>query len=41
MRPAENAVQTQSIHTAGSTRMTREERAEVARRAASGERIVL
>ena len=41
MRPAENAVQTQSTHTAGSTRMTREERAEVARRAASGERIVL
>lgn len=39
MRPAENAVQTQSTASAGVPHMTREERAEVARRAASGERI--
>ena len=40
MRPAENGVQVSSIPSAGVTRMTREERAEVARRAACGERIV-
>ena len=41
MRPAENAVQVQSTCVQGPATMTREERAEVARRAASGERIVL
>ncbi len=39
LRPAENAVQTQSTAIVGVSHMTREERAEVARRAASGERI--
>ncbi len=41
LRPAENAVHVQSVCTAGTTRMTREERAELARRAGRGERIVL
>lgn len=39
MRPTENAVHVQSACLAAPTRMTREERAEVAKRVASGERI--
>ena len=41
LRPAENAVCVQSTCGDGVTRMTREERAELARRAERGERIVL
>ena len=41
LRPPENAVQAQSTLTSDPTRMTREERAELARRAERGERIVL
>ncbi len=39
LRPAENGVHTQSISSPSVAKMTREERAEMARRAASGERI--
>ena len=41
LRPAENAVCVQSVCGDGVSRMTREERAELARRAERGERIVL
>ena len=40
LRPAENGVQVASVYTQGVTRMTREERAELAKRVAGGERIV-
>ena len=40
MRPAENAVNAPSVSAPGTMKMTREERAAVAKRAASGERIV-
>ena len=39
LRPTENGVHTQSVSLPAVARMTREERAEMARRAASGERI--
>ena len=41
MRPAENALSQNSAHAGGARRLTREERAEMARRAANGERIEL
>lgn len=41
MRPSENALSAQNSHAGGVQRLTREERAEMARRAANGERIEL
>ena len=41
LRPAENGVQAESVYRQSAAKMTREERAELARRAAGGERIVL